>query len=114
MQSINLVETIISLNKIFENQYAIIMKHSTKCPVSLFAKIEVEKFAGLCNNRIKLYIIDVLTNVDISYEIEKRTHVKHESPQVLIFKEGNVIWHASHGRITVKAMREACECLVQE
>ncbi|MBT4482510.1 MAG: bacillithiol system redox-active protein YtxJ [Candidatus Latescibacteria bacterium] len=114
MQSINLVETITSLNKILNNQYAILMKHSTKCPVSQMAKIEVEKFAGLCNNRIKLYIIDVLTNADVSYEIEKRTQVKHESPQVFIFKDGKVIWHASHGRITVKAMREACECLVQE
>ena len=31
-----------------------------------------------------------------------------------VFKDGKIIWHASHERITVKAMREACKYFDQE
>ena len=70
-------------------------------------KKKVKKFAESCTGDMRLYTVDVRKNTDISREIEKRTGVMHESPQVLILKKGRVVWHASHWDITLMALKEA-------
>jgi thioredoxin 1 len=35
----------------------------------------------------------------VSDEIEKRWRVGHETPQVLIVRDGEVVWNASHFRV---------------
>ncbi len=43
----------------------------------------------------------------VSDEIEKRMGVAHETPQVLIFHKGEVVWTASHGRVRAAAVEAA-------
>jgi len=43
----------------------------------------------------------------VSDELEKRTGVAHETPQLLIFKQGGVVWSASHGQIKAEAVESA-------
>lgn len=40
----------------------------------------------------------------VSRHAEAVTGVRHESPQVLLFVDGALRWHASHGGITAAAM----------
>ena len=35
--------------------------------------------------------------------------VKHESPQAILFHNGEVVWHASHGAITVESLTRAIQ-----
>jgi hypothetical protein len=35
--------------------------------------------------------------------------VRHESPQVLLVVDGTVLWHVSHGAITVQSLSRAME-----
>ena len=49
---------------------------------------------------IDLYYLDLLSFRDISSEIAARFQVFHESPQLIIVKNGTTVYHASHSMIT--------------
>jgi bacillithiol system protein YtxJ len=46
-------------------------------------------------------------NRELSGLIARETAVRHESPQVLLFRDGRVTWSASHGGVTLEAMTSA-------
>ncbi len=83
----------------------ILFQHDPYCPISRRA---YDELAGLS---IEATLIDVAQHADIGRLIEDRTGVPHESPQVLVFRSGKVVWSASHFRITragvARAMRRA-------
>ena len=54
-------------------------------------------------------LLDVRGNSALAREVERRAGVRHESPQLIVLVDGRVAWHASHGRVTAKAVREAVE-----
>lgn len=86
---------------------AILYKHSTRCPVSAAAYDEVQKFA-LANPEAPLYLVDVISNRDVSRYVAEQTGVQHHSPQAILLENGEVRWHASHFDITTAALqREA-------
>jgi hypothetical protein len=45
----------------------------------------------------------------LSRTIEERTGVRHESPQVLVFRSGKVVWNASHLKITRRTVTRAVQ-----
>ena len=73
-----------------------IFKHSTRCGISRGALKLFEKNYSLTDNQIKLYFLDLLQNRDISNEIAARFKVHHESPQLIVIKDGVVVHHDSH------------------
>jgi bacillithiol system protein YtxJ len=77
----------------------IIFKHSTRCGISRMVLKEFEKSYNLTDNQVKLYFLDLLQNRDLSNEIAARFKVIHESPQLLIIKNGLVVHHDSHNSI---------------
>jgi bacillithiol system protein YtxJ len=83
-----------------------IFKHSTQCSVSAGA---YEDFAAFIEGTPTLDygIVCVIESRAISDEIEERFGVRHESPQALLIKDGRVLWHASHWRITPESLKEA-------
>lgn len=94
------------LNRIFDQSAekpVILFKHSLTCPISHAAYEEM----SLLRNDINLIIVQDARPV--SNEIADRTGIKHESPQTLIVREGEVVWHASHYDITKSAVTRALE-----
>ena len=81
----------------------VIFKHSTTCPVSAAIYNEMERFDG------EVALVEVQRARALSREIEKRTGIRHESPQVIVLQKGIVIWNASHWRVTARAVTEAVE-----
>jgi len=77
----------------------VIFKHSTRCGISRMVLKEFEKSYNLTENQVKLYFLDLLQNRDLSNEIAARFKVIHESPQLLIIKNGLVVHHDSHNSI---------------
>lgn len=53
--------------------------------------------------------VKVIEHRDISNAIESQLDIRHESPQLLLLREGKVAWHASHFSITGEAIKSALE-----
>lgn len=92
-----------SFEGLLEEPLAIIFKHSTACPISARAERETQKFLESNPDR-KVYRVLVIEDRDVSNYIEDRTGVRHASPQVLVLREGKVVWHDSHFGVTAEAI----------
>jgi len=79
----------------------VIFKHSLTCPISAGAYQEMVEFEG------EVVLVEVQRARALSMEIESRLGVMHESPQVIVLRNGQVVWNASHFRITAAAVAEA-------
>lgn len=77
---------------------ALIFKHSTRCSISRFALKQFENEFAL-EDRIDAYFLDLLEYRDISNEIANRFQVLHQSPQLLLIKNGQSVYDASHSDI---------------
>lgn len=87
---------------------AFVFKHSLTCPVSHAAHAQFLDFAAGCRDA-DCVLIEVQPSRDLCREVERRTGVRHESPQAILLVGGQVRWHASHGRIRVQSLREALD-----
>ena len=79
----------------------VIFKHSLTCPISAAAFDQMELFEG------SVSLIEVQKARELSNEIEARLGVRHESPQVIVLRNGQVVWNASHFKITSDAVAKA-------
>ncbi|RCH55503.1 bacillithiol system redox-active protein YtxJ [Mucilaginibacter hurinus] len=82
--------------------YSIIFKHSTRCSISMMAKRRFELDWENLPEEMPLYFLDLLRFRDISNKIAEDFHVYHESPQLLLIKNGECILDQSHGAISVE------------
>lgn len=83
----------------------LIFKHSTTCNISQMAKMRLE---SQWHFPIPSYYLDLKAHRQISNSIADRFAVHHESPQVLIIKEGECIYDASHFDIQATEINEVC------
>ncbi|MDX1314095.1 MAG: bacillithiol system redox-active protein YtxJ [Eudoraea sp.] len=81
------------------NQPQLIFKHSMTCGVSGMTKRRFEADAGSFEDTFDFHLLVVQKNRDLSGQVAVQFQVRHESPQVLIVKEGVVASHASHWQI---------------
>ena len=79
----------------------VIFKHSLTCPISAAAYDQMAEFAG------EVALVEVQRARELSAEIENRLGVDHESPQVIVLRNGQVVWSASHFKITADAVAKA-------
>lgn len=79
----------------------VIFKHSLTCPISFAAYEQMAEFDG------QVALIEVQRARELSTEIENRLGVAHESPQVIVLRNGQVVWNASHFMVTADAVTEA-------
>ena len=89
------------LNEIMDlshEQPVAIFKHSTRCSISRMALKQFENEFDL-EGSVTPYFLDLLNHRDISNEIATRFEVYHQSPQLLLIKEGKSVYDASHSDI---------------
>ncbi len=82
--------------------FSIIFKHSTRCSVSRMVKKNVEFDSNLFPSNTPVYYLDLLAYRDISNKIAEDFDVHHQSPQLLLIKNGECIYEASHEEISVE------------
>ena len=41
--------------------------------------------------------------------VARETGIRHESPQVILFRNGEAVWNTSHHGITAESLREALQ-----
>ena len=104
----NPVEAIEAL-QIASNQAPVaVFKHSPICPISAAAQVRFQdwmKGAGKDAN-VRYAHIDVIEERPLARGLVAELGIKHESPQVLLFSKGEVVWHASHGAITGESLSD--------
>ncbi|WP_373074233.1 bacillithiol system redox-active protein YtxJ [Zeaxanthinibacter enoshimensis] len=87
------------IKKKSESRTQVIFKHSTRCGISRMAlrMFESEKLsAGLPAD---FYFLDLLAHRNISDEVARKFGVTHQSPQLIVIRNGEVVAHTSHGAI---------------
>lgn len=81
----------------------ILFKHSPTCPISLFAHREVLRFRK-AQPHAPVYLVSVRRRREVARHIAERTGVRHESPQILVLRRGNLVGAASHNEITAELL----------
>ncbi len=93
--------TIDQLDKIAEHSKTktqLIFKHSTRCGISRMVMNQFESAYDVDINS-DLYYLDLLNYRDVSNEVGYKFQVMHQSPQLIVMRNGVVVAHASHGAI---------------
>lgn len=93
-----------------------LLEHSTEQPFLLF-KYSMTCFSSISANKelralktdLPIHTVIVQPDRQVSNAIEKDLHVKHESPQLLIIKNGKAIWQATHYHIKRTVIDEAVQ-----
>jgi len=101
LNSLDLIEVV--KNNSFQKP-ALILKHSTRCSISDMAKNRLELYWNDDLN-IEPFYLDILSFREVSNAVAMIFDVKHESPQILLIKNGNCVYHASHNQIDFNTLK---------
>lgn len=87
----------------------VIFKHSTRCSISNVAKSRMDR-ANI--DAIDFYYLDLIEHRQLSNLIAEKFSVHHESPQVLLIKNGECIFDESHTGINIEELEKvAASCI---
>ena len=86
----------------------IVFKHSNACPISARAYREMEKLENQVN------LLEVQAVPDLSRELASLTGVRHESPQVILLRDGKAVWNASHFDVNAASVSRALQSNVEQ
>ena len=82
-----------------------IFKHSTTCGISKMAFRNFERSYELTDDQMKLYYLDLKAHRNVSDEVGYTFQVIHESPQIIVIKNGAAVHHASHHNIQAEELK---------
>lgn len=106
-EKLNSIEQLSEIDEISKTQPVLIFKHSTRCSVSAASLNRLErKWDSEKAGSLVMYFLDLIAYREISNELVRKFGVKHESPQVLMIKEGECIYHNSHFGISFDELVE--------
>lgn len=103
------LESEAQLNAILESSEhtpVAIFKHSTRCNISSMVKDRMERKSEVLPENFKIFYLDLLNFRNISNRIADNLGVQHQSPQLLLIKNGQCVFHASHGAISTDVLSE--------
>ena len=81
----------------------IVFKHSNACSISSRAYRELERLGDQVN------ILEVQAAREVSRELANLTGVRHETPQVIVLRDGKAVWNASHFDVKADDVLKAVE-----
>jgi bacillithiol system protein YtxJ len=83
----------------------LIFKHSTRCSTSALVKGRLERAKQ--PESIDFYFLDLIRHRPISNKVAEDFFIEHESPQVLLIRNGECIYDESHLGITMDDIVDA-------
>lgn len=83
----------------------VIFKHSSRCSISSMAKNRLDR--NDTPDGMDFYFLDIINHRNISNKIAKDFNVHHESPQVLVIKNGNCVYDESHSGIDIEDIKDS-------
>jgi bacillithiol system protein YtxJ len=83
-----------------------IFKHSTRCHISKFVKSNLENEWNISSELLDVYYLDLIAYRSVSNAIENLLKVRHESPQIILIRNGKAIYNESHQSIDASDLKE--------
>lgn len=84
----------------------LILKHSTRCSISIMAKRELDTNWDIETSDLNTYYLDLLKYRPISNQIAEVFDIQHQSPQVLLIKDGVCVYSATHSDINARTIKQ--------
>lgn len=95
----------VDLDAVLEAPLLVLYKHSPSCGASRWARTEMERFLDE-HPDTPVVLIDVVMQRSLSGRIADALDVRHQSPQVIVVRDGVATWHASHGDVRADLLAE--------
>lgn len=90
-----------TVNNLSKSQKILLFKHSTRCSISAASLDRVERnWKDSDSEKLLPFYLDLLNHRDVSNEIARMYDVEHQSPQVLVIKDGKCIYSETHYAIS--------------
>lgn len=77
----------------------LLLKHSTRCPISSMALNRLLNGSPDFKEQVKVYYLDLIAYRDVSNWIASELNITHQSPQAIVLKNNEVIHISTHGQI---------------
>jgi bacillithiol system protein YtxJ len=87
----------------------VVFKHSTRCGTSLHILSNITADWHKLEHEIEFYYLDLLQHRDISNRIAAELNVVHQSPQIILIKNGKAVYHTSHFAISINDLNKALQ-----
>jgi bacillithiol system protein YtxJ len=86
----------------------LIYKHSTRCSISRMVLDRLERNWNVheMDSQVKAYFLDLISYRQISNQVAALFEVEHESPQILIIRDGASVYDSSHMAIDYREIRD--------
>ena len=103
--TLNDIKLLDEVDAISQTKPVVLFKHSTRCSISRFA---LKQFDAEFNyeDKIDWYLLDLLNHRDISNEMAHRYKVEHQSPQIIVVRNGKAIFSATHDSIDANDLKQ--------
>lgn len=101
------IEQLVDIDVKSHEAPVLIFKHSTRCSISAAALSRLERtWQNEEMQEVQAYYLDLLSFRTLSNAIATHYGVEHQSPQVLLIKKGNCIYHESHMGIDYNEIKQ--------
>lgn len=87
-----------------EEAPVLIFKHSSACPVSAKAHVQMEELAE--TDEVSIHKVVVQDHRSVSDAIEEDLSVRHETPQAIVVHNGASVFDTSHFDVTADTLRD--------
>ena len=87
----------------------VFFKHSTRCGISVGAKYALEEYWDFSEEEMVFYYLDLITYRTISNAIADELKIIHQSPQVIVLRNGKAVHTNTHHSINIANLREGLQ-----
>lgn len=84
-----------------------VFKHSVSCGISNMAKFQLESGWDIPDDTLAFYYLDLLAHRSISNQIAEQWKVVHQSPQLILLQDGEVVFDTSHHGVHLSGLKQA-------
>ncbi len=100
------IEQFDEIDEVSQTKPVVLFKHSTRCSISRMALKQFDAEFNYPEEKIDWYLLDLLNHRDLSNEIASRYNVMHQSPQIIVIRNGKAVFNASHDSISTEDLKQ--------
>ena len=104
MKTLNEIQDIDKIIELSHGKLQLIFKHSTVCPISRMSYEKMLAEYPLLEDQADLYYLGVIEQRPLSNYVAEILNIRHESPQLLVVRNGECIFNESHLMIDPKIL----------
>ena len=101
------IQQLAAIKELSATRPQLIFKHSTRCSISSMAKSRLEREEQPAGT--DFYFLDLIRYRSVSDQVAEEFAVPHESPQILLIRNGECVYEESHSGIQMDEIAEQLE-----